>query len=605
MRHRINTVIFIFSLFLSFAGLAQLSELQMANEYFENNDYAKAYDSYVKISRNTDHLPAIYENYLYTLLQLKKQDEAEKLIRKMIKYTPDNLMYRLDHYYYNSIWNGDVKGDKELDGLISDIRKQPSMVEKAGDYLYKRRKFEQAKKVLLAGRKASGNRYAFALQLSDVYYQTKETELMVGELLDYLKANPSEREAVQNTLQNNFSDEKDFEWLEGKLYERIQKDPDEVNFNEVLLWMHVQRRNFNKAFIQAKAIDKRYRMEGSRIMDVAAIAAENKDYDNAVKMYQYVVNEFRNGVNYPVARRELIKAKEDLIRSSYPIQKEAIYSLIADYRSLIKELGQNQATMEARRNLALLYAFYLDNRDTAVTLLTEVIQQSRYDEKLKAKAKLDLGDIYLLKGEPWESTLLYSQVEKDMKEDPIGHEAKLRNAKLSYYKGEFEFAQDHLDVLKLATTREISNDAMELSIMIQDNIGLDTSTDAMQQYAAIDLLLFQNRTDEALIQTETMLKKYSSHSLADELLWLKAKILKRQGKFQDAITTLNALAEQHGEDILGDNAMYLKAQIFDFNLNDKDQAMATYQTFLQKYPGSIYTVEARKRFRALRGDKLE
>jgi predicted Zn-dependent protease len=538
------------------------------------------------------------------LLELKKSEEGEKLIKKLIKSTPDNLTYRLDHYYYNTLWIGEAKAEKEIDDLISDIRKNPSAVQIAFDYLFKRKKYSQAKKLLLAGRKASGSRYAYAVPLADVYYHTGETELMVDELLDYLKENPGERETIQNTFQNNFKEEKDFDWLETKVYERIQKDPDEVNFNELVLWLHIQRRNFNKAFIQAKAIDKRFRMAGSKIMEVAAIAVENKDFENGVRMYQYVVNEFRDGFNYPVARRELIKTKEELIRSSYPINKEDIYSLIADYRLLIKELGMNQATMEARRNLALLYAFYLDNKDTSVVLLNEVITQSRYDEKLKAKAKIDLGDIYLLKGEPWESTLLYSQVEKDMKEDPIGHEAKLRNAKLSYYKGEFELAQEHLDVLKLATTREISNDAMELSILIQDNLGLDTSEAAMSEYSAIDLLLFQNKTDEALLKTEVMLKKYSEHALADELMWLKAKILKRQGKYPEAIQTLTDMLKYYGEDILGDNALFLKAKIYDENLRDVPNAMSAYQEFLQKYPGSIYTVEARKRFRTLRGDKL-
>jgi predicted Zn-dependent protease len=583
---------------------AQMSELQIADSYFENGEFQKAYDSYLKISKNPAQLSIIYENYLQTLLELKKSEEGEKLIKKLIKSTPDNLTYRLDHYYYNTLWIGEAKAEKEIDDLISDIRKNPSAVQIAFDYLFKRKKYSQAKKLLLAGRKASGSRYAYAVPLADVFYHTGETELMVDELLDYLKENPGERETIQNTFQNNFKEEKDFDWLETKVYERIQKDPDEVNFNELVLWLHIQRRNFNKAFIQAKAIDKRFRMAGSKIMEVAAIAVENKDFENGVRMYQYVVNEFRDGFNYPVARRELIKTKEELIRSSYPINKEDIYSLIADYRLLIKELGMNQATMEARRNLALLYAFYLDNKDTSVVLLNEVITQSRYDEKLKAKAKMDLGDIYLLKGEPWESTLLYSQVEKDMKEDPIGHEAKLRNAKLSYYKGEFELAQEHLDVLKLATTREISNDAMELSILIQDNLGLDTSEAAMSEYSAIDLLLFQNKTDEALLKTEVMLKKYSEHALADELMWLKAKILKRQGKYPEAIQTLTDMLKYYGEDILGDNALFLKAKIYDENLRDVPNAMSAYQEFLQKYPGSIYTVEARKRFRTLRGDKL-
>jgi outer membrane protein assembly factor BamD (BamD/ComL family) len=165
-------------------------------------------------------------------------------------------------------------------------------------------------------------------------------------------------------------------------------------------------------------------------------------------------------------------------------------------------------------------------------------------------------------------------------------------------------AQEHLDVLKLATSREIANDAMDLSILIQDNIGLDSTTDAMKEYAAIDLLLFQNKTGEALTRTEAMMKKFPDHSLTDELLWLQSKIYRKMGDYQNAVATLEIINTKYPDDILGDNALYTLANIYEENLKDSSKAMETYQKFMIKYPGSIFTVEARKRFRLLRGDKL-
>ena len=52
-----------------------------------------------------------------------------------------------------------------------------------------------------------------------------------------------------------------------------------------------------------------------------------------------------------------------------------------------------------------------------------------------AQAKLNLGDIYVITEQPWESVLLYYQVEKSHKNDDLGETAKLKNAKLSFYKG--------------------------------------------------------------------------------------------------------------------------------------------------------------------------
>ncbi len=583
---------------------AQDRDVEIANEYYGTGEFDKARDMYERLSKNTENLPFIYEPYKATLLHFKQKEEAEKLIRKMIKHSEDNLFFKLDHYVLVTEMNGEEKSEKEFSSLVNEVKLNQALVEKSADYLLKRDLFEKAKDMLLASRKALKNNSLYAVPLANIYYRQGNTELTVEELLNFLKNNPEELDNVKNVFQNNLKEEKDLELLETKLYERIQKEPEEMAYNELLLWMNLQRRNFNKAFMQAKALDRRYRSQGARLMEVGKIAMDNKEYESASRFFDYVVKEYPDGIHYPVARRELIRSKEELIKNTYPVDPLKIKSLISDYLGMIRELGTNPATAEARRSTAQLYAFYLDNKDTAALILNEAIAISRNDLRGRCKAKIDLGDIYLLKGEPWEATLLYSQVEKDMKEDPLGHEAKLRNAKLSYYRGEFELAQEHLDVLKLATSREISNDAMELSILIQDNTGLDSTTKAMQEYAAIDLLLFQNKTSEALARTEAMMKLYPDHSLTDELLWLQAKIYRKMADYPNAIIALEKINKSYPEDILGDNALFTLGTIYEENLKDNSKAMETYQKFLVNYPGSIFTVEARKKFRLLRGDKL-
>ncbi|HXA00753.1 MAG TPA: tetratricopeptide repeat protein, partial [Cytophagaceae bacterium] len=332
---------------------------------------------------------------------------------------------------------------------------------------------------------------------------------------------------------------------------------------------------------------------------------DNHDYENAIRYFEYVVSEYpfsRN--NSELARKLLINTKEEMIRNTFPVDKIKIRSLVADYKKLIKDAGRTTVSLDAMRNIAQLEAFYLDNNDTAVIILNEAISYAASDPRFIARAKLDLGDLYLLKGEPWEATLIYSQVEKSQKDEPLGHEAKLRNAKLAYYTGDFELAQATLDVLKLATSREIANDAMDLSILIQDNIALDTSDEAMREYASIDLLLFQNKNAEALIRLDEMLKKYPHHSLTDEILFLKADLYKKQGDFINALKNLEQINTSYSYDILGDDALFMTGRIYEEDLHNKEKAMEIYQSFLSKFPGSIFTAEARKRFRVLRGDKM-
>jgi len=220
------------------------------------------------------------------------------------------------------------------------------------------------------------------------------------------------------------------------------------------------------------------------------------------------------------------------------------------------------------------------------------------------KSKLDLGDIYLLIGEPWESTLLYSQVEKSSKETPIGYEAKLRNAKLSYYNGDFALAQSHLDILKMATTREIANDAMSLSLLIKDNTQLDTGDVVMKRFADIDLLIFQNKKVEALDSLEKLKNDAQDHPIVDEIMYRQAELNMEIGRFDVAVALLQNVVDNYGEDILGDDSLFLLGTIYEDQLNEKEKAKEIYQRFLVKYPGSNKAAEARKRFRILRGDFL-
>jgi outer membrane protein assembly factor BamD (BamD/ComL family) len=165
-------------------------------------------------------------------------------------------------------------------------------------------------------------------------------------------------------------------------------------------------------------------------------------------------------------------------------------------------------------------------------------------------------------------------------------------------------AKEILDILKMATTREIANDALSLSLLIQDNIGMDSTETAMREYAAVELLLFQNQTDEAIAKLGTMLKRFKGHPIIDEVLYLRANTYLKQNEVANAVNDLETITKDFWIDILGDDALFLLAKTYQEKLNENSKAMKLYQQLLQKYPGSIFGAEARKRFRNLRGDTI-
>lgn len=580
----------------------QTDETALAREYFQKGDFAKAEAIYAKLEKDNNRFPAIYPEYLKTLLELKKYRDAEKLAKKAIKKAPDNPAYAIDLGIVLAAAGEKENSTKQFEKLINQLTTQ--QIYPAAAAFTQNKLTDYTEKTYLQGRKLSKNELAYSAELMQLYTNQRQPDKLMGEVLNLVKANPAQIGYAQNMLQNSLQNEKEFDALERTLISAVQKNPEQNVLNELLLWVYIQRKDFSSALIQAKAIDRRQNENGSRIFELGEISLKNKDYEAAIEAYEYLISQYRSGPYYGIARQRLLNAKEEQIKNTFPVDKNKVRTLIADYESLLAELGRNERTAEALRNMAMLYAFQLDEKDKAIAGLQEVINTPRANPDLVAQSKISLGDIYLLKGEPWEATLLYSQVEKSHKEMTLGHEAKLRNARLNYYKGDFELAQEHLDILKMATTREIANDAMELSLLITDNTGLDTTTEAMEAYAAADLLIFQNKFAEANQKLDFMLKQFPGHSLTDEIYFQKAKIALRQGNYTDALFNLAKITADPKNDILADDAYFMMAKITEENLKDIEKAKALYNDLLVKFPGSTFTVEARKRFRKLRGDSV-
>ena len=580
------------------------TEIQLANQYIQQGENEKALLLFEKLEKSNKNIPLIHENYFQLMLMMGRFDQAEIYIEKAINKYPSNLYYLIDKGLIYIQRNEKSEAKKYYENLITQISEDPFKVRIAAQHFSKSQLLEYALETYRQSRKKMNDSQAYSLQMASIYRLLNKKEQMIDEYLNYTNQNPQNIRSIKNILQNVLREDEDLELFETMMYEKVQKSPNDMIYNELLIWVNIQRKNFYSAFIQARAIDKRKKQNGVEIMEIGRISMVNKDYKNAVRIFEYVIEEYPGTPNYQIARRLVISSREEIVKNSFPVEELNIRTLINDYRELIKDVGLNQNTVEALRSQALLYAFYLNEQDSAIMILERIVHVPRISKSIVDNSKLDLGDIYLLIGEPWESTLLYSQVEKSSKETPIGYEAKLRNAKLSYYGGDFALAQSHLDILKMATTREIANDAMALSLLIKDNTQLDTGDVVMKRFADIDLLVFQNKKFQALDSLEKLKKDAPDHPIADEIIYRQAELNMEMGNFEVAVTLLQNIVDNYGEDILGDDALFMIGTIYEDQLKEKEKAKEVYQNFLISYPGSNKAAEARKRFRTLRGDFL-
>ena len=589
-------------------------DIQLANEYLLKGDKKKAVELYRDLSRGDANIPLIHNNYISLLLDLGSYEEAFGYLKKVSRRDPENMQYKLDVglVYVRS---GDLnKADRYLREVIGEVKSNVQLAKMMSDYLAARSLTDYSILALTESRQFLGNPYLFCLDLAMLFRMQGQQDKMVREYLSYVTQSSANIQYVKNVMQALLTKPEELESLERLLYDKVQESPDVEVYSDLLIWVTMQQKNFHASFIQARAYDKRYKKEGEKSMEVAKVALDNEDYENASKIYRYVIREFSGTSNYLLARLGLIRTREARVKASFPVNVDSVKTLITDYRRFIEKYPDNANSLEATRNEALLFANYLDHKDSAIQILNKLITNPRASLYLKSKAKLDLGDIYLIKGEPWESTLLYSQVEKTQKENPVGYEAKLKNAKLSYYKGDFRLAQEHLDILKEATTREIANDAMELSMRIKENIAFDSVGEALKQYASVELLLYQNKQTEALekikslkeghakVESTGQVIAFANQTILDDVYWLEANMRMKRGEFQEAVRLLEKIVKDYGEDILSDDAYFLQADIYERQLKNKDKAMELYREFLNKFPGSVYAAEARKRYRTLRGD---
>jgi predicted Zn-dependent protease len=586
-------------LLATYAHGQDLQEIQIANEYYSKGQNDRALEAYQVLVKNPQNISAVHNNYFNLLMNMGKLKQAEDYLERLIR-RESKFNYRLDLGILYMKAGDQSKADKYLKGLLKANADDVYRMKTAADYLSSYNLLDYAVEALLQAR-ATGGRMLYNLELANLYrLQGKKTE-MINVYLDYVTQIPSNIAYTKNLLQVLLAKPEELEALEQVLYQRVQQNQESEVFADLLIWVNLQQKNFYGAFVQARAYDKRFKKEQSKTLEIGQIALSNSDYENAIKSFAFVTKEFARTENYLPAELGIIKAREAKVKKSFPVNRDSVRYLITEYQKFKNRNAGNVNSDEADLSSSMLHAYYLDELDSAIINLSALVINPKISPQLKAQAKINLGDIYLLKGEPWESTLLYSQVEKSQHESPLGYEAKLRNAKLWYFNGEFKLAEEHLNILKQATTREIANDAMDLSMRIKENTTFDTTGAALKEFSNIELLVYQNKLEEAVRKMENF-KSETSPGIKDDVYWLEANLLMKEGKFEESIAKLQKILDEFGEDILADDAYFLQGDIYEHQLKNKNKSMEIYRDFLTKYPGSVYAAEARKRYRVLRGD---
>ena len=581
-----------------------LTTEKLAIQYYEQKQFEKANIYFDELFNKSAENWFSY--YYKSLLAIKDYSKAEKITKKFLKEDKNNtfLYVRLGQIY--KLQNNEKKEKEFYDKAIKDLIAFPPYVQnlatafvEAGQYTYALDSYQK-------GRNATPE-YPYYFERAEVFKAMNDLKAMINELLDALEFKESDIELVKINLQNSLGYNEETggfknPLLKEELQKRIQKNPDKIAFIEFLIFVQLQQKDFYGAFIQSKSLDKRLNEDGQRMYELAKLFVTNKQWSVSKQCFDYIILKGPSNLFFDASTIDKLSVEFLSLTESSLTQREAFISLEVNLLKANEKYKNSYLSSGLIKDIASLKAYYLDKSSEAIILLEDYLLNNSLEIQLKAELKLMLADIYLISGEIWEASLLYSQVEKDFKYEAIGQEAKFRNAKLSFYAGDFAWAKSQADVLKGATTKLISNDALDLSLIISDAIAVDTNEAPLKLFACADLMIRQHKYEEAIVKMDSINLLYSSNTLGDDIYFKKAQIYMIQKKYKDVESMYKNILEYYPNELYADDAQFKLGELYEYYLSDKEKAKQIYQELLLNFSGSTYAVDARMRYRELRGD---
>lgn len=603
-------IIFLLFIAANLKLFAQAKEF-LAQQLFEQKEYEKALLIYEDLIESNTNNPAVYNNYILSLNQLKQHKKALKTTQKFAKKASNPLPYIVDQCWILSQMPEESKDyDKLYQFIVQKTTQNPNLAFQASQQFRTRNMLDAAIDVLQKTEQIYGEDPQISNEIALIYLENGQRFKALERYIDLMVRSNVKYDQLKQIFDVYVTDSADIVALQEMLLLKVQQYPSVTSLSEWLKWTFVSLQNWEKAFIYTRSIDKRLQEEGERMMVLGELCFTNEAYSTAAKCYKYVIDKGPENYHYELAlaKWQHIKFIDLQSQDLLPLSAQDSVALVQNWelyfqelRKFVQNYGPSNITLTNASNLSWLWAQKYQNIDSAAAVLQSYVDAPYLNKKIIAEAKITLGDIFAESGQTYKSELLYAQVEKAFTEDEMGQLAKFKRAELSFYRGDFDWANMQLDVLKGATTRLISNNAMELSLCITDNLGIDSNFTALEYYGKALLFQRQKQNDSALNYLNKITIEFPGHSLGDEVLMRKAQIEKSRKKYDRASQIFDVLIAAYPDDILHDNALFEAAQLNQYQLKNTPKALDLYQSLIDKHTDSIFIVDARKEYRKLRG----
>lgn len=586
----------IYIVLLLFSQLLFAQEQQLANDYFRKGEFEKAAAVYENLYKENKHNTFFFQKLVKSYQAIEDFKKCEALINERLKTYPKQEFLWVELGYNHEIQHQQEVAETYYKKANLALKKNPKKGYRIARSFHDNHLLDYALEGYNLITKANPTAN-YNYQIAAIYGEKGDIEKMFDTYLSMISKQGGTLKTIQRFIGKYVTDDGQdsnnivFRKL---LIKRLQQNPKD-EWNKLLSWLYIQQKDFDKALVQEKAVHKRSQTDLEGVIDIGKIAFDATDYTTSETAFKYILNSTNDAELKVFSQYYLLEGKKRMHLDVKEIEQA--------YQDVFKEYGKGSNTSKIQVSYAEFLSFYSDQPQKAIAELKTALKNSLSPFQ-KAEIKIQLADILVYTGNFNQALIKYSQVQTKLKNHVLAQIARYKVAQTSYFKGDFEWANIQLKVLKKGTTKLIANDAIDLSLLINDNTAQDTIGAALKTYATAELLSFQNKNTQALDTLSTILQNYKGHAIEDEAMYKQAQLFEKTGQYEAAEQRYLSLIALDNDDILIDDALFYLAKLYDTRLNMSDKAKTYYEKIIFEYPSSIYLVTARKRFRQLRGDVL-
>ena len=588
----------IVTLFVSIFCLVASAQVDpgLAKTYFEKGAFEKAALLYKKLL-NTQPTNSYYSLKLIECYQqLSQFKAAQNEIETQLKYSK-NPQYIVELGYNYQLQNLLVKAEENYKKALERIDTQPNYIYAIAQQFEAHGRIDNAIQAYERGLKLAPNP-VFYYQLAVLHGVQKNIEKMMERFLDYVETNPTYTTQVMRLLAEYISEDASQPYnqlFKNILLKKIQSTPNTL-WNQWLSWLYIQQNDYKKAFIQEKAIFRREPESFQGLINLALLTKESKAYKTALTIFEFIIQN-------ATAPRLIIQANTQCLELQLEVSTTDYNVIKASYLELLDTYKLGVETLDLQVSYADFLAFYDNNPDAAITFLKCALK-ANLTALASSTLKMKLADILITQNKFNQALLYYTQIQMRVKNSTLAQEARFKAAKTSYYKGDFDWAETQLKVLKSSTSQLTANDALDLQLLISDHKASDSLHTALKLYAKAEVLTLQNKPTEAISVLESILENHKTDPIIDQALLAQAQLYESEKMYSNAEANYIRIITAYKDDILADDAYFYLAELYRLHLNQPEKAKLNYETIIFNHEDSIHFVAAQKQYRILRGDAI-